>query len=196
MHRQQAAVQAAVRADVGNVLSIAGSIEDDPSLGHGRIPGQPIVVQVGQIGLAVHVRFVEDFEVRIFVAAVFVDHGLPHGPPRVHVPGLVALGAVPVAEHEHALGKHGVDGARIGGPERRDRGLVDGDPDGVGAQLRNELRHDGVAHGEGRIVGVGRREPRDVEASRVPPCEPPAARQSKGAGARAPYASTAREDCS
>src|SRR6185312_3579079 len=80
VHAQKAAVERAGSADVGDVLGVAGPVEDDPAPRNGRKLREPAGVQRDEVGRAVHVRFVEDFEVGIAVAAVLVDHRLPHVP--------------------------------------------------------------------------------------------------------------------
>ncbi|CAG7648171.1 hypothetical protein SBRY_40863 [Actinacidiphila bryophytorum] len=162
VHGEQGVVQPAVAADGRDVLGVARAVEDHPAAGHARVPVQPVVVEVVEVGGAVRVRLVDHLEVGVRVAAVGGDDGVPHL-VEARRAGRPAVGVRPVRQDHLALAERGVDRTGVGRPVAGDGRLVDRHADGVGAGDRVHLADHPVRDGRRGGVRVGRAEPRGVQ---------------------------------
>ncbi len=120
VEREQRRVEAAVTAQVPQVLAVASAADEHPA-GHGRVVGaEPVGCDVAPLCRAVTARLVHWLEVHVGVRPVGADHGGPHGVPRgeVRYPG--AGGVVrPKGEDDlESMGISGVNGAAVGSSTR------------------------------------------------------------------------------
>src|SRR5690606_35255856 len=116
---EQGRVEAAVVADVPQVLAVAGAADEHPA-GDGRgVVAEPVGRDVAPLRGAVAVRLVHRLEVDAGVRAVGMGDAGPHGVPggEVRDPAAGGGAVLPVREDDlESAGGGGVDGAAVGVP--------------------------------------------------------------------------------
>ncbi len=167
VEREQRRVEAAVAAQVPQVLAGAGAADEHPA-GRGRVVGaEPVGCDVAPLGRAVTARLVHWLEVHVGVRPVGADHGGPHGVPRGEVRYPCAGGVVrPKGEDDlESMGSSGVNGAAVGVPPGCvDHCLsVDRQPDGVDPHGGCHVVVEGIGLALHGRVAVGRTEALDNE---------------------------------